>query len=150
MTPMQVPTRVPCTSAAATTAPFQTALRPTLVRRVLSLFLSFILCVLAFPFSRTIPASGTGAASDSYQGYAVASSGNVLAVGAPQCQITVSGTITGQNGNGFVSMYSCTAGNVCSAPSTISGSSYSNGCFGWSVGLTSSGQLLAIGAPGYS
>jgi len=115
----------------------------------------------------------SGIASTDYYGMSTASSGNIVAVGAPQCEIftimnwinDVSHSSAGEtalptpasfNGNGYVSLYTCTGGNgVCTfaatytSPSTNNGPSqyYEKACFGASVALTNSGTYLVVGSP---
>jgi len=84
----------------------------------------------------------------------VASSGSVVVVGAPQCTISSTFTITATAGsNGYFLVYSCAAAS-CSFRSQIfaplsSSTNFATSCFGFSVSLTNSGQFLAVGAPAY-
>ena len=89
------------------------------------------------------PLVNTGGAGDLY-GQSVASSGSVVAVGAPQCNFSAGPGFTGA---GYVALFSCGAG-ACTYASVVP-STASQACFGMSVALLNSGAILLVGAPTY-
>jgi len=131
-----------------------------LVTRVFCVaLLAVILCLAqvgsAWPYNTlALSPTTTPTAKNSYEGFSVASSGNVVAVGAPQCTITLSSksaiSVT-TTSYGYVQIYTCTASSCAyqtklMAPTT---GLWGQSCFGYSVALTNSGQLLVVGAPYY-
>jgi len=132
----------------------------------------FVLLVLLFVLpaadaglyqSTPLPA---GQANEDYYGISVASSGSVIAVGAPQCSIWLNGgndgvaAWGGASGNGYVAIFNgCSSpSSTCTMVSTVTHSAAATGdpqgdinheCFGYSVALTNLGQYLIVGAPNY-
>lgn len=118
-----------------------------------------VVCILAAPYSQasvtatTLFSLGEGSSSF-YLGYSVATSGNIIAVGAP-------GAIGGSMGsegepNGLVVLYDCTfTGCPTNATYVAPSSGGSNGedqlaaAYGFSVALTSNGTVMVVGAPCY-
>ena len=81
--------------------------------------------------------------TDVSAGYAVASSGSVVAVGAPNC-------FNGEcDQGGQVFMYSCTTTLSCAGPASVTAGSSPVYGFGYSLALVSSGTILVVGVPYY-
>jgi len=105
----------------------------------------------ATPFSvvTTLP-SDPSAAANWYSGSALATSGTVIAVGAPGGD-TSDGATTG-TGKGYVSLFNCPpagSATTCVYASDVTGPA-SGSLFGASIVLLNNGTFLAVGAPGYS
>jgi len=109
------------------------------------------------PLTRTIEAPG----SQDFYGWSVASSGEYVAVGAPQCSLTYSAgsteaTASYTGNDGYVDIFQC-SGETCSYISQVWGatSSYGvpnagNGCFGYSVAFimnSAAGSIMVVGMP---
>jgi len=87
--------------------------------------------------------------TDFSAGYAVASSGSVVAVGAPNCYYSTSQDDYGFGPGGQVFMYSCTTTLSCAGPASVTVTSSSVYGFGYSLALVSSGTILVVGVPYY-
>jgi len=109
-----------------------------------------------YDYSTLAASSDSNAGAYSYSGAAIATSGTVVAIGAPQADIHGVTTDTSIYGTGFVLLYNCplTSGQyVCGTPSYYDDSAYSgssDSLYGFSVALINNGQILIVGAPDYS
>ena len=121
----------------------------TLLRSRLTVLLLLLLTPHAQAQQALAPMVAPG--SNDQFGFALASSGNIVAVGAPQCSLGHTSynavLYTAYSLNGYVALFSCTS--TCIFQSRINGSNV-NSCFGQSVALLSNGQFLAVGAPTYN
>ena len=97
--------------------------------------------------------SNPNAASDWYTGSSIATSGTVIAAGAPGADTSesTSTSLPTGSGTGYVTLYSCPGGvaTACTYASQVTGPS-TGSLFGSTVVLLNSGTFLAVGAPAYS
>jgi len=102
--------------------------------------------------SLTLP-SDPNAAASWYTGSSIATSGTVIAAGAPGADTSesTSTTLPTGSGTGYVALYNCPGGvaTACAYTGQIAGPS-TGSLFGATVVLLNSGGFLAVGAPGYS
>ena len=102
--------------------------------------------------SFTLP-SDPNAAASWYTGSSIATSGTVIAAGAPGADTSESSstTLPTGSGTGYVALYNCPGGvaTACAYTGQIAGPS-TGSLFGATVVLLNSGGFLAVGAPGYS
>ena len=123
----------------------------TSILLVTSLFVGFIaVSPVSATFGSFTPTANPNAAASWYTGSSIATSGTVIAAGAPGADTSETAVPTG-SGTGYVALYNCPGGvaTACAYTGQIAGPS-SGSLFGATVVLLNSGGFLAVGAPGYS
>ena len=119
-----------------------------------------VCCDASLLMSAPLAPPSTTSLNDQF-GASVATSGSLVAIGAPQCLMWLNSTILQPNlaritGNGYVVVYVCSdttdsctlAANITAYTAYPSDANALDACFGYSVALVS-GSYLVVGAPNY-